>query len=182
MLVLILFIMAVMTTCPSDRHFFSDEVNDPVNNTVSIRATYDKVWEDLLDYMLESGYNVVRASKKDGVIYMAQCRFDACVGSRKDGIPYFVNGLSGVYKKRLYAMSAWEIRVGKVSQNIQTVTVYLPVCNDIFYLDKSEKVNVNGSGRTSGAFERKLLNSICGLFIYGKAWADEIPGYDGESH
>lgn len=139
-----------------------------VENSFKVHGSYDDVWDGVIGYISSCNYKVTSIEKESGIISIGACRFKACVqgyGVRGMDYYYIIEDCGKYRGESLYVTSNWNIRVKKVSDYVQIISINLSD-NSRVVIDNSEKrkkkdeVITGLDNQSTGIFERKVLRSI----------------------
>lgn len=139
-----------------------------VENSFKVRGSYDEVWDGVVSYVSSCNYKITSIEKESGIISVGACRFKACVmGYGLKGMDYYyVIEDCGKYRgETLYVTSNWNIRVKKVSEYVQVISINLSdnsrvIIDNSGKRKKKDEVIMGLKNQSTGIFERKVLRSI----------------------
>ena len=172
--------MTISCSTTKDFHHYQSE------HSYKVKAHYDQVWEEVIDYVAESNYNITNLEKESGIITISPCRFKAAFqvkGSQDDTYYYSVQNYPKYNDRKLYVVSNWNIRVKPISHYVTKISVNLLTNGEVIAVDKDKKeTRLELSNQSTGTFEKMILYQI--LDNLRKRNFDEYDygAYTGENH
>lgn len=172
----------LMSACSStkDFHLYKSE------HSYKVKAEFDQVWEEVIDYVAESNYEITNLEKESGIITISPCMFKAAFqvkGIQNDDYYYAVQNYPKYKKKDLYVVSNWNIRVKPINHYVTKISVNLLDNGKVLVFDDDKKeIELKLVNQSTGTFEKKILYQI--LDNLRKRNVDEYDWryYEGENH
>lgn len=173
-----LFLSSCSTT--KDFHYYGSE------HSFKVKAEFDQVWEEVIDYVAESNYEITNLEKESGIITISRCRFKAAFqvkGRQNNNYYYAVQNYPKYKDKKLYVVSNWNIRVKPINHWVSKISVNLLDNGEVIAIDKDKKETVlDLSNQSTGIFEKMILYQILDNLrkrnFDGYDWSE----YNGENH
>lgn len=177
---LILALLLASCSTTKDFHLYQSD------HSFKVKAEFDQVWEEVIDYVAESNYEITNLEKESGIITISPCRFKAAFqvkGMQNNNYYYAVQNYPKYKKKDLYVISNWNIRVKPINHYVTKISVNLLDNGRVIAIDDDKKqIELDLANQSTGMFEKKILYQI--LDNLRKRNFDEYDWryYEGENH
>lgn len=176
----VILLMAAGCSTTKDFHHYQSE------HSYKVKAHYDQVWEEVIDYVAESNYNITNLEKESGIITISPCRFKAAFqvkGNQDNAFYYSVQNYPKHKDKRLYVISNWNIRVKPISHFVTKISVNLLDNGEVVAIDKDKKeTRLDLSNQSTGTFEKMILYQILDNLRKRNFDEYDYSAYTGENH
>lgn len=178
--------VAVLSLCgcasTKDFHYYHTE------HSYKIKADFDDVWEEVIDYVAENNYEITNLEKESGIITISPCKFKATFqvkGLQDNNYYYAVQNYPKYKKNKLYVVSHWNIRVKPLTHWVTQISVNLLDNGRVIMIDDNGKeTSLDLANQPTGKFEKMTLYSILDNLRKTSVYEEEFDwsNYHGESN
>lgn len=155
-------------------------------HSFKVKAEFDDVWEEVIDYVSENNYEITNIEKESGLITIKPCRFKASfqVKGKQNNMYYYAVQNYPKYKKcKLYVVGNWNIRVKPVDHWVTRINVNLVDNGEVIAVDKDKKeYKLELSNQSTGTFEKMIMYNILDNLRKRDFDIYDYSEYDGENH
>lgn len=175
-------LILVLSSCNTTKDFHRYNVD----TSFDIKADYDCVWDEIIDYVSECNFEITNIEKESGLITIKPCQFKACFqikGYQNKDYYYTVQNCPKYKSYQLFVVSNWNIRVRRINHWVTRVNVNLIENGKVIATNNKEGVSLNLYNNTTGTFEKNIKYEILdrlrkNSFMY----EDNYINYNGESN
>lgn len=171
----------VLCGCSSVKDFHTYKTD----NTFKLKAEFEDVWEEVIDYVATSNYEITNIEKASGLITIIPCSFKAAYqikGKQDDNYYYAVQYYRKYKNNPVYVVSNWNIHVKPIDHYTTSISVNLLNNGKVVIVDKDKEINVNLANHTTGTFEKSVLYNIMDNLRKKETDVYDWKQYTGESH
>ena len=134
---LILALLLASCSTTKDFHLYQRD------HSFKVKAEFDQVWEEVIDYVAESNYEITNLEKESGIITISPCRFKAAFqvkGRQNNNYYYAVQNYPKYKKKDLYEYAKFigslvNVENNRVYSTKRELNTYLKGILDV-YMDE----------------------------------------------